>query len=179
MSTPRLHFRLPGTWHRVDLRGGPQSEASIRSVVRDVIGSADDRAHVRADLRRDLHQAVRAAQEAEARSMMFSTEIAPGSPLPVTLVVYAPTRLRMSPTLGTEPAHVLAVLSESLRQPSSELNDISGSSGSAADVTWAVALVMDSLCRARSSAQSRGPVHRYWAARLSRDSSGGPTERRT
>jgi hypothetical protein len=135
VSIPRLHFRLPGTWHSVDLRGGAQSESSIKAVVRDVIGAADDRAHVRADLRRDLRQAVRAAQEAEARSMMFSTEIAPGSPLPVTLVVYAPTRLRMSPTIGTEPDHVLAVLSESLRQSSPELaaslTEVSGGGGPA------------------------------------------------
>lgn len=135
MSTPRLHFRLPGTWHSVDLRGGAHSEASIKAVVRDVIGVADDRAHVRADLRSDLRRAVRAAQEAEARSMMFSTEIAPGSPLPVTLVVYAPTRLRMSPTIGTEPDRVLAVLSESLRQSSpalgAALTEVSGGGGPA------------------------------------------------
>ena len=135
MTTPQLHFRLPGTWHRVDLRGGEQSEASIRSVVRDVIGGADDRAMVRADLRRDLHRAVQSAREAEARSMMFSTEIAPGSPLPVTLTVYAPARLRMSPTIGTEPEHVLAVLAESLRQSSpaivASLTEVTGGGGPA------------------------------------------------
>lgn len=53
--------------------------------------------------------------------MMFSTEIAPGSPLPVTLVVYAPTRLRMSPSIGTEPDKVLAVLTESLEQSRPDL----------------------------------------------------------
>lgn len=116
MSTSQLHFRLPGTWHRVDLRGGVQSEASIKAVVRSAIGTADDRAQVRAELRRDLGKAVEAAQQAEAKSMMFSTEIAPGSPLPVTLVVYAPNRLRMSPSIGTEPDKVLAVFTEGLRQ---------------------------------------------------------------
>lgn len=67
--------------------------------------------------------------------MMFSTEIAPGSPLPVTLTVYAPARLRMSPTIGTEPDHVLAVLAESLRQSSpalvASLTDVTGGGGPA------------------------------------------------
>lgn len=116
MSTPQLHFRLPGTWHRIDLRGGAASEASIKSVVRSAIGVADDRARLRAELRRDLGTAVEAAREAEAKSMMFSTEIAPGSPLPVTLVVCSPSRLRMSPSIGTESDKVLAVLTEGLRQ---------------------------------------------------------------
>lgn len=114
MTTPDLHFRLPGTWHRIDLRGGTTSEASIKSVVRSAIGAADDRARLRAELRRDLAAAVEAAREAEAKSMMFSTEIAPGSPLPVTLLVCAPSRLRMSPSIGTGSDKVLGVLTEGL-----------------------------------------------------------------
>lgn len=120
MRPPRLHFRLPGTWHHLDLQGGDQSEASIETVVRNAIGVADDRAILRADLRRDLRTAVESARQAEATCMMFSTEIAPGSPLPVTLVVYAPSRLRMSPSIGTSPERVLAVLAESMRQQDPE-----------------------------------------------------------
>lgn len=114
MSTPQLHVRLPGTWHRIDLRGGAHSESSVKTVVRTVIGAADDKARLRADLRRELRAAVAAARKAEATSMMFSTEITHGTPLPVTLVVYAPRRLRMSPAIGTEPAKLLAVLAEGL-----------------------------------------------------------------
>ncbi|QYJ05722.1 hypothetical protein KUV85_08600 [Nocardioides panacisoli] len=110
----QLHFRLPGTWHRIDLRGGDRSEASIASVVRDTIGGSDDRARQRAELRRDLRGALEAARRAEATSMMFATEIAHRTPMPLTLVVHAPTRLRMSPSIGTAPEQVLAVLAESL-----------------------------------------------------------------
>ena len=131
MSQPRLHFRLPGTWHRIDLAGGDASERSIKSVVRDVIGVADDRAHVREQMRRELRTAVESARQAEAKSLMFSTEIAPGSPLPVSLGVYAPRKLHMSPSVGTAPAAVLGVFAQGVRRSQPEL------AGSLTDVTAA------------------------------------------
>lgn len=114
VSLPQLHFRLPGTWFRVDLGGEAETEASIRAVVRAAVGTADDRAQLRAELRRDLRSAARAARQAEAVSLMFASEIAAGAPLPVTLVVFAPQGLRMSPSLGTSAPAVLGVLAESL-----------------------------------------------------------------
>lgn len=116
MSAPRLHFRLPGKWHRVDLSGGSASEASIKQAVAATLGRADARAKMRAQLRQELRTAVESARQAEAMTMMFSTEISPGTPLPVSLVVYAPAGLRMSPALGTDPEKVLAVASEGLKR---------------------------------------------------------------
>jgi hypothetical protein len=116
LRAPTLHFRLPGRWFRVDISGGEATEASARTIARAVVGRADEHAQVRADLRRDLVSAAAAAREAEAASVLFSTEIAAGTPLPVTLVVYAPRRLRMSPTMGTAAASVVATLTEALGQ---------------------------------------------------------------
>ncbi|MFY9713174.1 MAG: hypothetical protein WAK00_06845, partial [Microbacterium sp.] len=46
----------------------------------------------------------------------FSTEIAPGTPLPVTLLVFEPADLRMSPAIGTAPQTVLKVMAEGLKE---------------------------------------------------------------
>lgn len=120
MSAPQLHFRLPGTWHRIDLSGGAATETSIKTIARTVVGPADDQARKRAEVRRQLQQAVAAARQASASGLMFSTELLPGTPLPVTLSVFTPTTLRMSPAIGTEPDKVLAVLAEGLRQSEPE-----------------------------------------------------------
>jgi len=112
----QLRFRLPGRWFSVDLAGGRSTEESIQRVARDAIGAADDLAQERATVRRELHAAVEAATVDEARSLMFAKEITAGVPLPVTLAVFEPAKLRMSPAIGTDAPAVLHVMAESLKQ---------------------------------------------------------------
>lgn len=116
MSRPELRFRLPGRWFSVDLSSAESASASIRSIARDAVGPADDRAAERARVRQQLQDAVAAGSRGDTRAIMFSTEIARGVPLPVTLLVFEPADLRMSPAIGTKPQSVLAVMAEGLRE---------------------------------------------------------------
>lgn len=118
MSAPRheLRFRLPGRWFALDLSNPDATERSLRQIARDTVGTADDRAIERERVRRDLRAAARAGVAGEARSLLFSTEIAPGTPLPVSVAVFEPARLRMSPAIGTAPEKLLAVMAEAIAQ---------------------------------------------------------------
>ena len=116
MSGPSLRFRLPGRWFSVDLSGEAATNSSIKRIARDAIGHADDRATERAKVRRQLQEAVAASAEGDVRAIMFSTEIARGTPLPVTLLVFEPADLRMSPAVGTAPQSVLKVMAEGFKQ---------------------------------------------------------------
>jgi len=116
VSDRRLRFRLPGRWFSVDLSGQDATTASIRRIAKEAVGAADDRAPERARVRRQLEDAVAAGAQGDVRAIMFSTEIAPGAPLPVTLLVFEPADLRMSPAIGTAPQTVLKVMAEALKQ---------------------------------------------------------------
>ena len=116
MSGPSLRFRLPGRWFSVDLSNADATNSSIKRIARDAIGPADDRAVERAKVRHQLEEAVAAGAGGDVRAIMFSTEIATGTPLPVTLLVFEPANLRMSPAIGTAPEAVLNVMAEGLKQ---------------------------------------------------------------
>ncbi|MEE2814604.1 MAG: hypothetical protein VYC96_02915 [Actinomycetota bacterium] len=116
MSAPELRFRLPGRWYAVDLSSAAAATASIRRIAKESVGPADDRAPERARVRQQLQDAVAAGSRGDIRAVMFSTEIALGAPLPVTLLVFEPTDLRMSPAIGTAPEAVLAVMAEGLKE---------------------------------------------------------------
>lgn len=116
MTGRELRFRLPGRWFAVDLSGEDATAASIRRIAKDAVGAADDRAVERARIRRGLQDAVAAGAGGDVRALMFSTEIAAGAPLPVTLLVFEPAGLRMSPAIGTAPETVLKVMAEGLKQ---------------------------------------------------------------
>lgn len=116
MSAGELRFRLPGRWFSVDLSTPDATTASIRAIARDAVGVADDRAAERAKVRQQLTAAVDAGASGAPRALMFSTEVAPGAPLPVSLLVFEPSGLRMSPAIGESAHAVLAVLAESLAQ---------------------------------------------------------------
>ena len=116
MSGGNLRFRLPGRWFSVDLSAEAATKSSIQRIARDAIGPADDRAVERATVRRQLEEAVAAGAGGDVRAIMFSTEIATGTPLPVTLLVFEPSNLRMSPAIGTDPKAVLKVMAEGLKQ---------------------------------------------------------------
>lgn len=113
---PELRFRLPGRWFSVDLSSEDAARASIARIAREAVGPADDRAVERARMRAQLEDAVAAGREGDARALMFSTEIAPGTPLPVSLLVFEPSDLRMSPAIGTSPPAVVKVMAEALKQ---------------------------------------------------------------
>lgn len=107
-----LRFRLLGSWHPVLLNQLDSSDL-VAEFVTSVVGKRDIDATVRARLRRDLTTAIVRAQAGHAQAMFIATEITPGLPMPVTLTVYAPPQMRMSPAVGTAPETVMAVLQES------------------------------------------------------------------
>lgn len=115
MSGRQLRFRLPGRWFSVDLSSENATHSSIRRIAKDAVGPADDRANDRARVRHQLQEAVAADAQGDVRAIMFSTEITPGTPLPVTLLVFEPADLRMSPTIGTASQAVLNVMAEGLK----------------------------------------------------------------
>lgn len=116
MSGGELRFRLPGRWFSVDLSAPDATQASIRAIARDAVGVADDKAAERARVRQQLTAAVDAGAQGAPRALMFSTEVAPGAPLPASLLVFEPSGLRMSPAIGESAQAVLAVMTESLAQ---------------------------------------------------------------
>lgn len=116
MSGRALRFRLPGRWFSVDLSGEEATASSIRDIARQAVGSTDDRATDRAKVRRQLQEAAAAGAKGDVRAIMFVTEIAPGTPLPVTLFVFEPDDLRMSPAVGTAPERVLNVMAEGFKR---------------------------------------------------------------
>lgn len=67
-------------------------------------------------MRQQLQDAVVIGARGDIRAIMFSTEIAVRTPLPITLLVFEPADLRMSPAIGTTPGSVLAVMAEGLEQ---------------------------------------------------------------
>ncbi|PWB95974.1 hypothetical protein [Homoserinimonas hongtaonis] len=113
-TPPTLRFRLIGRWSQLDLRSEDAAAASIRRYVQNLLGSADAEAQARALLRRSLHEGVGMAREASAVSMFLAREIAPGTAMPVTLTVYSPSNLTMSPSIGTAPATVADQLQKGL-----------------------------------------------------------------
>lgn len=114
---PPLRFRLPGSWHPVLLNQLASSEL-IATFVASVVGTRDIDATVRARLRHDLTTAIATAHAGHAQAMFIATEITPGLPMPVTLTVYAPPQMRMSPAVGTAAETVIAVLEESFTRTS-------------------------------------------------------------
>lgn len=116
MSSRELRFRLPGRWFSVDLSAPEATRTSIRAIARDAVGPRDDHAAERARVRQQLTAAVDAGHKGEPRALMFSTEVAPGAPLPASLLVFEPAGLRMSPAIGDSAQAVLAVMAESLAQ---------------------------------------------------------------
>lgn len=107
-----LRFRLPGTW--VSLIGDPEAEAvARREFVRSVLGVSDELGAARHLLRDSLASAGNAAAERGALALFVASEVKPGVPLAVSLSVFDP-QLRMSPTIGVDPADVRAMLRESL-----------------------------------------------------------------
>jgi hypothetical protein len=111
---PVLRFRLIGRWSQLDLRSEDAAATSIRRYAETLLGSADAEAQARALLRRSLHEGVGMAREASAVSMFLAREISAGTAMPVTLTVYSPSTLKMSPAIGTSPTAVADYLEKGL-----------------------------------------------------------------
>jgi len=113
-AVPELVFRLVGTWWPVALGSDEEARASATDVARGTLGTADQHATARRRMRDDLVEAARAAREAHGRLLLLQTELGPGEPMSAMLTLFDDDRLRMSPSIGTNPQHVLAVLEEAL-----------------------------------------------------------------
>lgn len=109
IPAPPLRFRLIGSWRPV-LLNELDSATLISEFVASVVGKRDIDATVRARMRHDLTDAIAAARSRDAQAMFIATEIMPGLPMPVTLTVYSPPDMRMSPAVGTSPAAVMTAL---------------------------------------------------------------------
>lgn len=114
-TVPRLNFRFVGTWHPV-LLGELDSPELIDRFLLETTGRRDDLVTHRARLRADLREAVAKAREGSATAMFLATQVQPGVEIPITLTVFAPTDLRMSPAIGTDAETVMRVFREALEQ---------------------------------------------------------------
>lgn len=75
-----------------------------------VVGEGDQSAKARALFSDSIGKGADAAIEGGAVSMFVAKELDADTPLAVTLTVYAPEELRMSPAIGESPEAVLGVL---------------------------------------------------------------------
>ncbi len=107
-TAPRLTLRLPGTWLQLDPSRPEVTEARVRAFVEASIGRADELATARAGLRKALGAMLeRGEGPAGLESTFLCQEIAPGVPTPIAISVFAPSQVRMSPVVGTDPEAVL------------------------------------------------------------------------
>ncbi len=108
-SPPRLVLRLPGTWVQLDPSRPDVTRVRIRTFVDRSIGRADQLATARADLSRALDSMLEyGAGPAAHESTFLCHELAPGVTAPIAISVFAPTDVRWSPAVGTDPGDVLA-----------------------------------------------------------------------
>lgn len=107
-TAPRLLLRLPGTWVQLDPARPEVTDRRIRTFVDLAIGRADELAKARADMRSAIGALMNQADEAAAlESVFWCHEVAPGTPTPIAVSVFAPTELHMSPVIGTDPRDVI------------------------------------------------------------------------
>ncbi len=114
VADQELAFRLLGTWWRVDLDSDDAARTSATEIARGTLGTADQNATPRRRMRDDLVAAAAAAREAQGRLLLLQTELAPGEPMSAMLTLFDDDRFHMSPSIGTNPDRVLAVLEEAL-----------------------------------------------------------------
>lgn len=114
-ASPQLSFQLPGRWLALDPRS-PDAADEIDRVVREVVGVADDAVLARRRLHDSLTSAAEAARRAEAHAFFACLEIAPDVRVPASMTVHAPSRMRITPAIGTSPDAVLATLRASFAE---------------------------------------------------------------
>jgi hypothetical protein len=108
VPAPRLTLRLPGTWVQLDPNRPEVTTERIHAFVQLAIGRADQLAQARHDMRHALGLMMDEAPEAAAlESTFLCHEIAPRSPTPIAVSVFAPADVHMSPAIGTAPGAVI------------------------------------------------------------------------
>jgi hypothetical protein len=109
VETPRLVLRLPGTWVQLDPSRPELTDKRIRAFVTLSMGRADELATARADMRKSLGLILeRADPTAALESTFLCHEVSPGVPTPISVSVFTPEAIHMSPVIGTRPDDVMA-----------------------------------------------------------------------
>ena len=104
----RLVLRLPGTWVQLDPSRRDLTDRRIRAFVDLSMGRADHLANARADARRSLGLVLDRADPAAAlESTFLCHEVAPGVPTPISVSVFSPEAIRISPVIGHLPDAVI------------------------------------------------------------------------
>jgi len=107
-NAARLVLRLPGTWVQLDPSRPEVTDRRIRVYVDLAMGRADELAKARADMRKAMDAMIHSADSAAAlESVFLCHEVAPGTPTPIAVSVFAPAQLHLSPVIGTNPADVI------------------------------------------------------------------------
>lgn len=130
-ESPTLHLSFPGVWHEIDLSDEASTKGSIEKIAIDSCGVGDEAAKARVFLKEKLKRAAREARDGSASAVYLGSELVPGVPLPVTLTVFEPHDLRMSPAVGADAGQVLHILRQGLTGRFEELSDIDGGNFSA------------------------------------------------
>lgn len=107
-TVPRLVLRLPGTWVQLDPSRPEATDKRIRAFVDLSMGRADQLATARAHLRRSLGLMLECTDPTAALESTFVChEVAPGVPTPISVSIFAPQAIRISPVVGTESRDVI------------------------------------------------------------------------
>jgi hypothetical protein len=107
-AAARLVLRLPGTWVQLDPSRPEVTDRRIRVYVDLAMGRADELAKARADMRKAVGAMIQSADSAASlESVFLCHEVAPGTPTPIAVSVFAPAELHLSPVIGTNPADVI------------------------------------------------------------------------
>lgn len=112
-SLPELVLRLPGRWWQVPLHDQAEARTSLRGLVREQLGAADERARLRDALTRRMLESLEAAISGGGQSMHVALDIVPRIPLPATVTVSLVER-PLAPSVGTASERVLEVLDRGL-----------------------------------------------------------------
>lgn len=170
----RLTFRLPGVWSRVRLDTMDLAREDITEHVRLRVGRDDSLVEVRRHVRAQLLAAATRAQEANGRAMYLGHELVPGTPLPLSITVYEPDNLRMSPAVGTEPKDVVAALENTLARLAPPVMDTTHVTGQDFRALRTIARTTESWSPEQSETSepaptSRGTVQFAWTADAQRE----------
>lgn len=111
-DAPRLEFALPGTWLQLDPARPQLTRRRIAAYTEGLVGKADDAAIVRDAVSSTLLATVDylsrpQAKGAELQTLLMCSSVAPPTPSPVTIAVYLPQGVSMTPSPTTDPHDVL------------------------------------------------------------------------
>ena len=105
-----IKIALPGTWWNVPMDDSESAARTIRAIVDEVIGRADDRATLRNAIREELMSDVNAARSRGAHALYLARELTRGIPLSASLTVLWPRVSDVPADIAEEPWLHRAVL---------------------------------------------------------------------